>query len=184
MSERMNETQWTISIAKSVLHKSMRRADVEYAAYAAAWLIDHYERTVGSRKKGLAAAWRCVLAFPSEDLCGEGVERVAALNHCCREGHEADNLFAAIIHLCRLVDPSSVQLPVRESGQLNRWADELKNAAIVWVQGREGLHPRKMTVPDYALDHHCGFEKTTEKWWRQTNTLGPASPWREDAVRV
>lgn len=170
--------KWSDAIAKSVLHKAVRRAEVELAAFAAAWLMVH------GKKAGIEAAWRCILAFAGEDLCGEGADRIAALHYCWKEGHECANLFASIINLCRLVKPTSVDLPDRAPGQLLRSGDELKNAALVWIQGGDGAAPREIPVPDYALDHHNGFEQTADKWWDHVNVLGPASPWRADAVRV
>lgn len=158
---------WNQSLAVSALHKSLRKGDIETAAYCAAWL--------GRYEAGRNAAWRRVLAFPSEDLSGEGAERVAALYRCWEAGHEDDNLFAAILYLCRLVRGEPT--PERKEG-LNREADELKNAAIWWIQSGKVVPP-----PAEAYDVHTGSD-TLASWWASVNNLAPASPWREDAQRM
>lgn len=150
---------WNMSVAKSALHKAMRRGDVDTAAYAAAYLC-------AKGIYGQEAAWRRVLAFPAEDMCGEGVERVIALYHAWRDGHELDNLFAAIIYLCELAKRG-----------LNRSADELKNAAFYWVDSG-----KEVKVPDYAYDVHTGVG-TLREWWDDVNKLAQPSKWREDAMK-
>ena len=158
---------WNHSLAVSALHKSLRMGLIETAAYCAAWLCRY--------KRGKDAAWRRVLAFPSEDMGGEGVERVIALYRCWEAGHEDDNLFDAIIYLCRLV--TGEPTPERKKG-LNREADELKCAAIWWIQSGKVVDP-----PKEAYDMHVGAG-TLASWWANVNKLGPASPWREDAVQL
>lgn len=153
---------WNMWIATSTLHKALRRGDVETAAYAAGWLA-----TRGDNFR--ASAWRRVLAMPAEDLCGEGAERVAALHYNEANGHELDNLFAAIIYLCEVV--------TARAGVLDRRADELKNATLYWLQGG-----REVKVPEYAKDVHAGMG-TLADWWADVNASAPASPWREDAQR-
>jgi len=158
---------WNHSLAVSALHKSLRMGLIETAAYCAAWLCRY--------TRGKSAAWRRVLAFCSEDLGGEGAERVAALYTCWQGGHEDDNLFSAIIYLCRLVTGEPTL--ERKKG-LNREADELKCAAIWWIQSGKVVDP-----PREAYDIHAG-SGTLAGWWADVNKLGPPSPWRTDAMRM
>jgi hypothetical protein len=67
----------------------------------------------------------------------------------------------------------------RQDCRLNREADELKNAALYWVQGGRDWLP-----PDYAKDVHAGAKGATlEDWWNDVNTSSDPSPWREDAMK-
>lgn len=159
--------KWFHSLAVSALHKCLRLGDIETSAHATAWLMRY--------PSGQSAAWRRLLAFCAEDLGGEGCERVAALHYNWVQGHEDDNIYAAIIHLCRLVKGVPT---VREPGQLNREADELKCAAIYWVQ-----IDKPATPPQEANDMHLG-NGTLMDWWNVVNKLGPASPWRDDAMKM
>ncbi len=159
----MVSEKWNPKMGTSTLHKAIRHGDVEMAAYAAAYLC-----SLGYG--GIMSAWRRVLAVPGEDLNGSGVEKVVAFYQAWNVGKELDNLFAAILHLCTLVQ--------ERGGKLDRSADELKNAATHWIQSGREVEP-----PDYAYDWHSGHG-TLQGWWDQVNAMGPASKWREDAMKV
>jgi len=153
-------TGWEPRLATSTLHKAIRRGDAETAAYAAAFLSE-------SGYQGTLSAWRRVLAVPAEDLNGFGVEKVVAFYQAWNAGHELDHLFAAILYLCGVV---------KEHG-LDRTADELKNAALYWVNGGRDTQP-----PEYAFDCHSGHG-TVAQWWEQVNAQCAPSQWREDAMK-
>ena len=163
---------WNYGLATSTLHKAMRRGDIETAAFAAAFLL--------KRGGGPDRAWRRVLAFPSEDLSGVGVERVAALFVAYNGGHEDDNLFAAIIYCCNLAALGKTVVDEiensRKPGRLDRTADELKNAMFARMQ-QDDLLP----VPSYAADVHTG-QGTLADWWADVNSAADPSPWREKAM--
>lgn len=154
--------KWNMWVAMSALHKALRHADVEAAAYAAAWLCQF--------PKLKHAAWRRVCAFTAEDLNGEGAERIAALHYNWSVSHEDDCLFSAILYLCDLVE--------QRGGKLERTADELKCAAFYWVHNQG----RVLDPPEYAEDVHTGSGSLAD-WWAQVNALGDPSVWREDAMK-
>lgn len=161
---------WWKSLAVSCLHKALRRGDVNTAAYCAGWLLQNREFKMN--------AWRRILSFPSEELSGEGIERVNALYQAWKDCYEDDNLFAAIIYLCRLVNGEAT--PQRKPGDLNREADELKNAVIFWMQAGKTCTP----LPEAWDCHMTGHVATLDEFWEYANRLGPASQWRADAVQA
>lgn len=111
--------KWDARIATSGLHKMLRAGNTQMAIFCAAYLNrNHFDRL---------RAWRRVLAFPSEDLSGEGV-RIAAANYTMwKDGYCDGAIYDAIASLCSIVQA--------RGGQLNRAADELKCAAIHWNTG-------------------------------------------------
>lgn len=126
-------------IAVSGLHKALRKGAIEQANYCAAFLSRY---TLGAY-----AAWRRVLAFPAEDFGGVGAEVVVALYHSYRSTGNYDTIYAAIHYLCELV---------QVAGRLNRDADELKCAALFWLQGGKDSRPwlpdRQLTQEDDPVE--------------------------------
>ncbi len=115
----MNEIKWDHRLAVSALHKSLRRADVVMAQFAAAFLMRY---DLGGR-----AAWRRMMAFPAEDMMGAGAIMVAQNYGLWKESRCDEIAFRTVHSLCQLVR--------ERGGTLDRQADELKNAAIAWNQG-------------------------------------------------
>lgn len=137
---------------------------METAAFAAAYLLryDPY------------AVWRRLMAFVSEDLTGAGNAHIhaASFYQCWRTSKEEDNIYACIIKLCEIV---------RKLGTLDRTADELKCAAVAWVNGVGEL--AGMRPPEYSYDVHTG-QGTDEDWWSGVNEMWAGSKYQADAMKT
>lgn len=168
---REGENKWYRSLAVSTVHKALRSGDTEMCAYAAGWLLQYSNWSM--------FVWRRLMAFPSEDISGEGAVRVAALysawNYMKEFGPRANNaIFAAIIHLTELVQMG----PGYESPLPDTRAELYRRSAEMWFKRELFMPP-----PPEAFDMHVG-QGSVGDFWEYANPMGAPSPWRADAVRM
>lgn len=161
--------------ASTFIYQAVKKGQLEEAAHVGAWLFEYAAPSGGERQKlARMAAWRPLIHFTYRETLGFDRGRVSALHTCYQYGYEQDNWFAALLHLWGydLWEGKSY------------WEQEKEVVGTVWREAvemvRSGNHP---PVPAEALDVHTGHGSLAG-WWEMVNALAPASPWREDAMKV
>ncbi|MBP8055148.1 MAG: hypothetical protein KA314_04870 [Chloroflexi bacterium] len=160
--------------AATFIYRAMKEGQLEDAAHVSAWLFEFAAKGGERKKMTRLAAWRPLLHFTYRECLGRDHGRVSALYTCYQHGYEQDNWFAALLHLWGLYEPA----------EATYWEQEQLAVGATWREAvemvRSGNHP---AVPAEALDVHTGHG-TLDEWWAMVNALAPASPWREDAVKL